>query len=148
MTDKERLERVEALLHWADKYQEGGNERLVSQTVNQIYQEFHIDWLIEKANRVQQLEEENQQVKESHKEQLGEILGKAEAHLLRNGKEIMKLTNEKAELQYQNQRYNEAMTTAIGEAECIMYQGKSKDVDVEYARNIKRYLTDALEGEE
>lgn len=65
MTDKERLERVEAMLHWADKYQEAGNGRLVDRTTNQIYQEFHIDWLIHQARRVQELEEENKRYKQA-----------------------------------------------------------------------------------
>lgn len=51
-------------------------------------------------------------------------------------------------LNAENKRYREAMVTAIDEAECIMYQRKSKEVDIEYARNIKRYLNEALEGEE
>lgn len=51
------------------------------------------------------------------------------------------------ELHEQNELYREAMTAAISEAECIMFQGKSKQVDIEYARNIRRYLNKALESE-
>ncbi|WP_077317598.1 hypothetical protein [Virgibacillus proomii] len=47
------------------------------------------------------------------KEWLEEIVDVAEAYLLRNGKEIMELTNEKAELQYQNQRYKQAIEKAM-----------------------------------
>lgn len=53
-----------------------------------------IDWLIQQAEKAQELEE---------------VVNKAENHLLRNGKEIMKLTNDIAELKYRNQRYKEAL---------------------------------------
>ncbi|MFD1450859.1 hypothetical protein [Oceanobacillus sojae] len=75
------------------------DERLerIRNDINNGWTEFDdsdLQYLIQQAEKAQELEE---------------VVNKAENHLLRNGKEIMKLTNDIAELKYRNQLDKETL---------------------------------------
>jgi len=54
-------------------------------------------------------------------QELEGFMDKADESLVKSGRQIIKLTDEKAELDYQNKRYREAIKKAIGyfEDECL-----------------------------
>ncbi|CDQ39508.1 hypothetical protein [Virgibacillus salexigens] len=60
----ERLERTKGLLQLAGVYRKKGNERLVGQTIQLIYEELLIDYLIQQTERVQELEKDNKRLKD------------------------------------------------------------------------------------
>lgn len=71
--------------------------------------------------------------------ELDGFMNKADESLVKSGKQIMKLTDEKAELEYQNKRYREAIENALAE-------GEFEDVHDQLERVVST-LNEALEGD-
>jgi len=102
---KERLEEILKILPYSIRYA-GELEELVS-------------FAKEQAERVQELEK---------------LIEKADEHAVRNGKEIMKLTDERNRIDFQNKRYRELLNK-------VAYE----DIDFQQTVNIVRK---ELEGKE
>jgi hypothetical protein len=91
-------------------------------TMYQIHPD-DVSWLIKQAERVEELEEERDEWK--------------------NTSQYYYMMNQ--ELREQNQRYGEAMVSALSEIEYALYSQKSLKVKEHYLKNAKRYINQALE---
>ena len=117
---KERLEEIKqrlVLLHNAADVDD--------ETKNYIFEDLKVEWLIE---RVQGLEE---------------LIDKADKHAVRNGKEIMKLTDEKTRLEIENNRYREIIDKNFNE----FWEACVKVVGEDTAYNIISELPEDDENE-